>query len=394
MAKQKVYVLPGILGTSMDNEQPVLPNNLWVNPGRLALGQITVLKLAPGGIQPDPDEGDACFPTDVLQDYYGDAVDRLNEDLDDSKYDVIAWGYDWRRSLPVIATRLAGAIIGTTTPDEPVTIVAHSQGGLIARMVWFVLKGQGKDNLCRRIVTIGTPHEGCYSPAYVFAGEDEVISMIQLAESVTAGLFIVVGVPRPPGLPHSKLEIANVAASWPALYQLLPLVNTATLAADPLRAAMYDASNWPDSQAISATHLATAAGPWANTLNNPDSQPPTNVLIAVGSVGQGTAFRLDSVDAIGGTSAYSLNDQGDGRVPISSAIPPWANGYILSNATHGDLMKRQDVLGRLAQWVTADIPAPPIVYPHSSIPVMPGGQVGPIVQGPPFTRRPALWYDP
>ena len=49
-------------------------------------------------------------------------------------HEVRPWGYDWRRSIldngKDFATLLAGALTGT---DQPVRIVAHSMGGLVAR---------------------------------------------------------------------------------------------------------------------------------------------------------------------------------------------------------------------------------------------------------------------
>lgn len=394
MSKQAVFFLPGILGTEMETREPIIPNLLWVNPVRLALGHVEHLALASGGLQPKLGMGETCYALTPLEDYYGPAYERLSNDLDDSKYDVIAWGYDWRTDIMFTGNRLAEAILSRATSDNPCSIVAHSQGGLLARMAYFVLNSQGKANLIRRIVTIGTPHEGTYSPVIVWHGEDEVIDQIRRAETITAGLASRVPINPLPGLPHSALEIAAVTATWPSLYELLPLVNERTLADDPLRAAVYMAALYDEDAEVSQTWLNYANGPWNSMLNSPLSQPPDTVLIAVAGRGFQTPARLAIAEFPLDTAALEFDSEGDGRVTVASASPPWASGETVWGA-HGDLMVRQAVLGSLRYWVeivfnTSPPPDDWVLWPAST----PQAPVSKAVEGPPFTHTPPLGYDP
>jgi len=390
---RKVYVVPGILGSEIFQDQPILPNLLWVQPARLALGHVTKLTLGPGGIQPDPSIGDTCYAGEPLVDYYGQAADRLAKDLPAS-YSVIRYGYDWRRDLSLIGRSLAGLISGQSSASEPASIVAHSQGGLIARMAWYCLFLSGETAKLRRIVTIGTPHEGCYKPNEVLCGRDEVIDQIRLAETFTAGLTDLSPIGGITGLPHSRDEIAAVIASWPSVFQLMPLVNPETLQDDPWRSRNYNKEAWLPRLAGRTQWLDYASGPWSAILNSHQSQPPTDVLIAVGATGFDTLYAIKGSGNVQDASSYYSNAEGDGTVYLGSAIPPWATGEIVWGE-HGDLMLRSYVLANLARWVLLDIPTPPEpTGPIGLQPPLTFEVPGRLVAGPPFTVDPALFFDP
>lgn len=392
--KLKVYVLPGILGSEMSTHEPILPNKLWVEPIRIALGDVMNLKLAPGGILPDPYYGRTCVKGAPLSDYYGAAIDRLANDLDSETWEVIPWGYDWRRDISGQAHVLAAYIIGQSTALRPATIVAHSQGGLLARLVWYELMEKGQTGKLRRIVTVGTPHEGCYSPCIVFAGVDEAIDQIRRAESITAGLAAGITKINLTPLPHDAEEIARMAATWPSMYQLMPLVTPESPDYDPDRAELFNPANWPPSQEISAKWLAYAAAAWRTILNDPKSRPPASTLIAVAGIGNSTAYALDSVSGIGNTDGFFETSEGDGRVPARSAIPFWATGELVYGK-HGELMMIEAVLSKLKQWVEHEELRPLIYYGAASqqLPSS-GAALKPEVAGPPFTIDPPLWFDP
>jgi len=391
-----VFYVPGLLGSELLTFEPVLPDLLWVNKARLALGQITQLTLAPRGYLPLEGVGAACRPGGPLPDYYGRAAGALRAGLNSAEWDVIEWGYDWRLSLLYTGQRLAVAIAARSSAGEPATIVAHSQGGLVARLAWYSLVQQGKSNLVRRIVTIATPHEGSYSAALALLGHDEVVDQIQLAETFTAGLGQALGgFTSPAGLPHSKLEIARIIQSWPSIYQLLPLLLPGWQFEDPNRAALYGSAAYPAGPAFSTTHADYARGPLLHVLDSLASKPPTSVLLAVAARQYSTPCRLLSPVITDPVKDFAWNDEGDGRVTVRSAIPPWAKGEVVTG-THGDVMSRQSVLQALPEWVRRVIPenTGPTLLPTSLPSLQPVLPPNPIHLGPPLTQLPPLWYDP
>ncbi len=108
-----------------------------------------------------------------------------------------AFAYDWRLSNYSNATRLA-TYINTNFPNQDVDIVAHSMGGLIARLY---IQKMGGDKKVKRIIFMGTPHNGS---ANVFKTIDEGW---EGWENVAAG---------------GVANIRSAMLSFPSVYQLLP----------------------------------------------------------------------------------------------------------------------------------------------------------------------------
>src|SRR6516164_2511970 len=134
-----IYILPGILGSELYTEHE--PSGLlWVNYGRLVVGEIGRLRLDVDGLSPGPPDGLDCFAGAPLPAYYGFAQSSLFQQLKSRNYDVQPWGYDWRKDILSEGVELANNIRFRSRLGEPVTIVGHSQGGLVARAAWYELK--------------------------------------------------------------------------------------------------------------------------------------------------------------------------------------------------------------------------------------------------------------
>lgn len=128
-------------------------------------------------------------------------VDRGHPDRRDLDADVVAFPYDFRRSIVEAAEHLdrevrervehRGSLEGG---GPPVVVVAHSMGGLVARY-WLGPLGGGE--LCERLITLGTPHRG----------------------APKALDWLVNGV-RVKGVRHRAAT--EVIRSWPAAFELLP----------------------------------------------------------------------------------------------------------------------------------------------------------------------------
>lgn len=353
------FVVPGILGSVLytpDNPD-YLDRPLWIDVGRLALGEFPGLTLDAAGVGPGPPHGELCLPGSPLSAYYGTLTFFLAAGLSNDRYEVRQVGYDWRKSIFTAGDLLAAQIRNYATPADPCSIVAHSQGGLVARCAWAVLLAAGQSNLIRRIVTLGTPHRGSYAPAMVWSLQEELLTQLSLACNVLAGVDTLLGPPQ--SLEYvSLLELTRITATWPSMYQLLPLVDSASRAGDPLRPALFNPDNWPAELHLSSLHLLSAVNAWKDFLRDPASMPPYEVLTTLGGSGRNTPFYLDSVADLGSPAAIGFSEFGDGRVMLDSSVLLPGRALVVASG-HGELPSQPIVLAEISGLVLEERPPPP-----------------------------------
>ena len=154
-----LFVLPGILGS-----------NLKIGDERIWLGW----RLVNGFKRLAYDPNDDVAPDGPIGIYYDDLATALFSD-----HDVKPFAFDWRRPILAEAKRLAEAIAAALdarkTSRQPVRIIAHSMGGLVARAMQIVdpatwnrmMQSDGA-----RILMLGTPNGGSWTPMQVLSGDD------------------------------------------------------------------------------------------------------------------------------------------------------------------------------------------------------------------------------
>ncbi len=104
------------------------------------------------------------------------------------------WDYDWRLDIRYSGQKLARFLRSEAAPEKPWHIVCHSQGGLVLLWAARVLGEDRFAELVHSVVFVGVPFFGTFNAL----------------EALTDGYFINKSIP------------ADVARTWPALYQMLP----------------------------------------------------------------------------------------------------------------------------------------------------------------------------
>ncbi|MCB1954358.1 MAG: CHAT domain-containing protein [Rhodocyclaceae bacterium] len=160
--KPAVFVLPGILGSHLK----VDGDRVWLG-FRLAFG-LTKLEYA------DDEPAGHVLPDGAV----GRIYDRLMDFLEGT-HEVVEFSYDWRRPIEAEARRLAAAIDraldARSGSGQPVRILAHSMGGLVARTVQLECPGTWDRMMSvagGRLLMLGTPNGGSWAPMQTLSGDD------------------------------------------------------------------------------------------------------------------------------------------------------------------------------------------------------------------------------
>jgi Lecithin:cholesterol acyltransferase len=373
------YLVPGVGGSTL-GRAPSGASPLWVDYTQILLGQIGQLRLAPDGVSPGGADGRQCYAGGPLEDYYALAAALLDQQLRPHGYRVSPVGYDWRLALSIYAEQLADLIDAEVSQSEPCSIVAHSMGGMVARRAWGALVARGRQGKVRRLVTLGTPHQGSYSVAALWAGESESLGQLALLAAIGTLAQISLGPLATPAV-HSIGQLIELSQSWPSLYALLPLLGSPDQIDDPLRPGLY---SWPwlGSAGVSQHWLDLAGTTWAIEMLAGATYPPADVLTTVAGDGLPTPDRLVSPASLGYPSAYGRTTSGDGSVTVASALLP-QSAQVVVRVAHTDLPAVLAASGLLAELVLATrLPlAPP--PPTQQVPEITAQQrYGPPLAGP------------
>lgn len=297
-----VFLLPGIMGS----ELMVNKSTVWVDMSKLIFGGLAKIGIGAGGV----------VPRQPVVRYYGD----LSLFLENS-HKVIDFAYDWRLPPETEAKRLAKAIsdelAAAQNAGQPVRILAHSMGGLVARTmianhpnVWV--------EMCKRpgarLVMLGTPNGGSHSINEMIVGQS----------STMKGLAIL-------DLKHDLKELLGIVTQFPGVLAMLPK-DAREDYFDPdvwTRYAAHAGEAWV---APSKSHLGEARR--FRELMDRALVDPEHMVYVAGSADATPAAM--HIDASTGRIEILATAQGDGRVTWESGIPPGVPTWFM-NAEHGDL---------------------------------------------------------
>lgn len=300
-----VYVLPGIMGTHLR----VKDERVWLDYGQLVFGGFGKLKVASRHVVPDGLDGDT----------YAELVDFLSR-----SHEVVPFGYDWRLPIEDAAARLNADLLAKLAlidrAKQPIRLVAHSMGGLVARAMmlradsaWPALCAHGG----ARVLMLGTPNAGSHAITQMLFGEEKLVRMLATFD-----------------LGHDLGELVGQIAEFPGPLDMLPSSTTRSY---------FDAATWTD--------LATRAMPRAWPLpaaaalararagrNRLDAQVlDAQRVFYIAGQADDTPIEIDLEPTRRGERLrFRTTAAGDGRVPWDGGIPAGIRAWY-AQARHGDL---------------------------------------------------------
>ncbi len=341
-ARPAVFVIPGILGS-----------NLALDGKRIWLGFRFVNGL--GSLSWDPKTASHVTPDGPIGSVYGELIERLAD-----THEVIPFAFDWRRPIEDEARRLADAVdaalAARSATQQPVRIVAHSMGGLVARTMALEKPDTWQRLLARdgaRMLMLGTPNGGSWSPMQTLSGDDTFGNALAAFGSLfdnSGARTTMAGMPGFLQLQAALLDPAlglARAESWQKLadQDMACLADRSIWHLPEVQHALYRWAAPPQSVLDQAVALRKRLDAQAATLGNDAHK----LLLVVGHAAftpSGYAFGdagLEYLDAPNG---------GDGRVPLSCALLPGVRTWKL-DATHGDLPKTTSAFPAFVELLTA-----------------------------------------
>jgi CHAT domain-containing protein len=338
--KPAVFVLPGILGSNLRAGD----KRIWLSL-RL-IGGLSRLKY-----DGNPDN---VLPDGPIGMVYGDLAEHLAQ-----THEVIEFAFDWRRPIEEEAHRLADAVEtaldARNANSQPVRLIAHSMGGLVARTMQLERPKTWERLMQRegaRLLMLGTPNGGSWAPMQVLSGDD------------TFGNALAAF-----GSPLRDKQARQLMAEMPGFIQLQAsllddaqgLAQEATwkkIAQDDLK--RVQENNWWHHSAGEAPDAAYEWGiPPQKVLDQAkalrlrlDAQRDaalktyaTKMLLVVGRA----KFTPDGFEWGNDGFVYlDATDGGDGRVPLQSALLPGVRTWSL-DCEHGSLPDAQEAFGAFVE---------------------------------------------
>jgi hypothetical protein len=288
----RVLIVPGMMGSRLCDagrrdaaRRAIPPRVLWIDPVRIGAGHLSKLTLP---------SRRAIRPRGVLLFSYA----KLRLQLAIEGFDVRFHAYDWRLGIDTLGAALAAAIAAA---GEPTVVIAHSMGGLVARVAARRLPRAA----LKRLIMLGTPNEGALAPVLALRGSYPFVRKLSRLDLI-----------------HSPEDLAaEVFATFPGLYHLLPPGPTP-------ECDLLDPRGWPsegprpDGRLLAGVARARA-----------QMAPPDERMVQIVGVNRETVV---SVRRTPSGFEYGSNRNGDGTVPVALALIPGLKTYF-SEESHGNL---------------------------------------------------------
>ena len=288
---ERVLILPGVMGSRLGEGTAGAPL-IWLHPAAVAEGLLSQLALP--GSKPLRALGI------MLPGYL-----KLKLSLEAAGFRPEFHAFDWRKDLLSLGDELLHTIQGG---NEPVAIVAHSMGGLVARAA---LRND-RSRRISRLIQLGAPNRGSFAPVQALRAVYPTVRKIAALD-----------------WRHSAEELArDVFRTIAGLYQLLPEGDGGFL----------DPSRWPKDELTPDAQLLAEA-------RNARAQLPAadDRCFLIAGTNQETVV---AAELRGTQLEYTIRPDGDGTVPL--ALAAWRGArtwYVQEN--HGALTNNNSVLAAI-----------------------------------------------
>jgi hypothetical protein len=319
-----LFILPGIMGSGIERDG----KRIWLEILRIMGGKIADLQI---------DSTGDIKPSGWIDQFY----EELKLHMQDS-HEIWPFPYDWRLSIADAAEKfgkkLDDALVEGKKRGKPVRILAHSMGGLVARLA--LSKGTRWDKFKAlqgaRFVQLGTPNGGSASIAQVLLGRDAFVRGITKLD-----------------LHHDMKAFLGIVSKYPGVLELMPFAPVNTLMVQDVD--YFDIQNWQKWAAVDSASrrgmtwtepLAAALAKAKATTQAIGNAPlDKDVTLYVAGCAPETPIAVRVSD---GRIEIGTTTEGDGRVPWSTGIPKDVRTWYVE-AVHGDLPSTQDAFNGYRQ---------------------------------------------
>ncbi len=321
-----VLVLPGILGSHLKRDG----KRIW-----LGFRFVNGLKQ----LAWDPASADSVVPDGPIGSVYDDLIERLAD-----SHEVIPFPFDWRRPMEDEAARLADAVdtalAARNQSRQPVRLLAHSMGGLVARTMRLEKPETWKRMMAReggRLLMLGTPNGGSWAPMQTLSGDDTfgnaLVAFGALFDNGGARKTMA-GMPGFIQLQAALLDpvlALDKASTWKKLADddMAALRERSVWHAEASQRTVYEWGAPPQSVLDQAVKLRRRLDGQIETLGG-DAQ---KIVMVVGRADFTPAGMVQTSD---GLEYLDSPDDGDGRVTLASALLPGVRTWKVE-AEHGNL---------------------------------------------------------
>ena len=344
-----VFVVPGFGGSQLGRTLPVVGTRIvWVAYDALAVGGPRLLTLGSDGTGGGP----GAVLDLTAQGLYPGVYDPLIQRLDKLGLEVWTFGYDWRRSIADLAP-LFGQAVNQLLADNPgrnLHVVAHSMGGLIARLAYGYVD-QPKRSQWVSSIYLGTPHGGSYEAARAILGDG---AFFQLANKWNRLRNAIVGT-------LLSQQLADVIVTWPSLREMVPSATASWASLDPMAGQLVKEGTYK-ARAVPTQAQWDAAVAVQQGLESQLTglHPATQIDMVGDSLPTVTEVHAISLDNEGPSRiTWAIRPEGDGVVPRNRATLPGTQPVVFLGVQHHQLPASGVVLDRLA-----DVLSPPPAGPN------------------------------
>jgi len=297
-----LLLLPGLSGSHLGVEN----NRVWVDLFDLIRGRFSRLDIDAQRVRAQAIVG---MP-------YGDLVDFMSQ-----THEVIPFPYDWRKSVFEIAAQLAGVMDERLrNTDQPLRIVAHSMGGVVAHAM-MVEYPEVWSRMCARqgsrVLMLGTPNRGSWSIPRIFSGQDKLIGRLAIAD-----------------LRHNENQLLAIMVRFPGLMSLLPLDQHDRIPPESLWRGFHEVlgSKW---KRPGKRILEQSQAEW-NRVTAHQMNPDFVFYIAGHANATPVSAEITSDSGKKSRIRFFSTSRGDGQVPWETGIPAGIQSWYV-NAVHGDI---------------------------------------------------------